>query len=449
MGNLFASLTSAGAMESIQKALSLVQNNVSNASTRGQRIRPESLPFDIASGLPGGMAARDLISYRTEYLETTVRQQSQRQGRLSQQADDLAQIEPVFDIGSQSGISHAVDQFFQSVSRWAATLNDAAARQGVLGRAKAMSESFQHASATLTRVLNGSRSQIHDTVASINQFADRLRACNIAVRSGDRGPGDPGLGAEVHGMLEELSGLIDFTAARRQDGALTILAGGQIPLVLGDQSYALSADTSTGLAAIRDANGADVSGLIQDGRLKAHLDTQNNFIPSLAADLDLLAQAVADSVNAGLAAGVDRNGLPGAALFSYDAGMGAASTIAVTAIQSAGLAAALQAAPGGNGNALVLAGLAQAQLVTGTTFSGFSGAIASRARRLLDDARQDAQTQSLLLAQARAFRSEEAAVPLDEEAVRLVEFQRYYQAAAQLFSTIDEMAEELRTVSQQ
>jgi flagellar hook-associated protein 1 FlgK len=447
MGNLFASLTTAaGTLESIQKALGVVQNNVSNASTPGyakQRIHLESLPFDIVAGLPGGVAARELISTRSVYLEATVRQQNQRLGRFAQQADDLAQIEPVFDIGSQSGIAHAIDQFFQGVSQWSVTPNDAVARQGVIARAQAVAQSFQYASATLTRVLNGSRSQINDTVAAINQLAGRLAAYNAAVRTDYRVQGDPGLDAEVHVMLEELSGLVDFTAVRQSDGALTILAGGQIPLVIGDKSYAISADTSGAQAAIRDASGADVTGAIQDGRLRGHLDTLNSYIPTLAAELNTLAEAVADAVNAALAAGIDQNGQPGAPLFAYNAASGAAATIAVTPIAPEELAGALPPAPGGNGNILALAGLSTAPLVNGATFSGFYGAAAARAGRLLDGARRDETTQSLLLMQARAVRAEESAVSLDEEAVRLVELQRHYQAAARLFRAIDEMTEEL------
>ncbi|MGH9673725.1 MAG: flagellar basal body rod C-terminal domain-containing protein, partial [Bryobacteraceae bacterium] len=98
---------------------------------------------------------------------------------------------------------------------------------------------------------------------------------------------------------------------------------------------------------------------------------------------------------------------------------------------------------GGNGNALALVALGSSPLVNGATFPAFYGAIGSGIGSLLDSSRRQEQAQSLLVAQARTMRSEETAVSLDEEAVMLLQFQRHYQAAAQLFKTLDEMTEEL------
>ena len=49
--------------------------------------------------------------------------------------------------------------------------------------------------------------------------------------------------------------------------------------------------------------------------------------------------------------------------------------------------------------------------------------------------------QKQLLAQARAQRSESSGVSLDEEAIRLVEYQRAYQATAKLVSVLDQLSQ--------
>jgi flagellar hook-associated protein 1 FlgK len=224
---------------------------------------------------------------------------------------------------------------------------------------------------------------------------------------------------------------------------MTVFIGGQSPLVIGDHGYPLAADISTGQARILNPQGQDITGVIQQGRLRSILDTQNTVIPSITANLNLLAGSLADSVNNTLAAGVDRNGQPGAPLFVYDGTAGAAFTLDVTGVTGDELAAALPGAPGGNGNALALASLSGAPSVNGATFSGFYAAIGSSLGGALSAARTQSEAQTLVLAQARKLRSEETGVSLDEEAVTLIQFQRHYQATAQLFKALDEMTQEL------
>jgi len=47
-----------------------------------------------------------------------------------------------------------------------------------------------------------------------------------------------------------------------------------------------------------------------------------------------------------------------------------------------------------------------------------------------------------LLAQAREQRAASSGVSLDEEAVRLVEYQRAYEATAKLVSVLDQLSQE-------
>ena len=57
MSNLLASLSTSGnTLDVFQRALDVVQNDVSNASTAGyakQQINLTAMPFDIAGGLAG------------------------------------------------------------------------------------------------------------------------------------------------------------------------------------------------------------------------------------------------------------------------------------------------------------------------------------------------------------------------------------------------------------
>jgi flagellar hook-associated protein 1 FlgK len=242
-------------------------------------------------------------------------------------------------------------------------------------------------------------------------------------------------------VLEELSELVNFTTLEAEDGTLGVYLGGEATLVIGDRQYMLDTDFSTSQTALR-LNGSDVTRMARAGRLGATLEVSNRFIPGYLADLDVLAQSFADSVNNTLAAGLDANGQPPVnPLFTTDPMTSAAATLDVSPLVPGELAVAANGAPGGNGNALALGSLVASKVVGGYTFAEYYGTIAARAGRELDAARETAHTQEALVTQARALRAEISGVSLDEEAAFLLQFQRAYQASARVFTTIDEMTE--------
>ena len=448
MGNLFATInSSAGSLKVFESALGVASNNITNAQTPGfarqgltliaSRMVPEQ-------GLPGGVTAGDLLNSRKAYLEQSVRLQLQREGYHSQQAFNLEQAEPIFDIGASSGISGALDGLQQAFSQLSVTPNDLPARQNVLSRAQDVAHAFNFTAQALANAATNTGSELTQSVNTINRIGQVLRNLNVEFRSDSRKLADPGLDAQVHAAFEELAGIVDFNVVRQGDGTYTVLLGGQTALVMGENSYPVSTDLSTGEPALLDVNGKDVTGQIGGGKLRALLEFQRDVLSGLSADLNFLAGQVADAVNLQLQAGVDLNGQPPARdLFTYDPLAGEAVSLSVTDITPEELAAALPEAPGGNGNTLNVAGLFNSRSVNNFTFTQYFGEIAGRVGKQLDVARQDARAQTQLVAQSKALRSEASGVSLDEEAANLIIFQRAYQAAAQLIRTLDEMTETL------
>ena len=80
-------------------------------------------------------------------------------------------------------------------------------------------------------------------------------------------------------------------------------------------------------------------------------------------------------------------------------------------------------------------------MLSGLTYAGFYGKISTQVGRDIAEAHDNQDVQRQLLAQARAQRAESSGVSLDEEAVRLVEFQRAYEATAKLVSVLDRLSE--------
>jgi flagellar hook-associated protein 1 FlgK len=248
------------------------------------------------------------------------------------------------------------------------------------------------------------------------------------------------------------------------DGTVTVMVGGQAPLVVGDHQYPIRAkiaDRIPGVppsASILDATGQDITAKVSGGSLGALLQTHNQVLASLLGDaqqpgaLNRLAQTFADRVNQLLMAGNVSDGPPpaaGTALFSYDTSnvTNTASTLALVPGATADQLAAID--PGlpyvSNGTALKLAALANPQNATdqidNVSYVEFFGNVAAGVGRQLADATDQQNIQQQVLTQAQSLRQQISGVSLDEQAASLVEFQRAYQANAQLFAVLNSLTQ--------
>ncbi|MCE5308597.1 MAG: flagellar hook-associated protein FlgK [Acidobacteriales bacterium] len=450
MGNLMASLlASANAMRTFERSMGVVENNVANSSTPGyakQRLTLLAEPFQIETGLPGGVTLGEAQSMRSEYAERTVRQYVGSQGRYSQQATDLGRVEMLFDSTGKSGIPGALSDFFQSISGWSVAPTDQVARQSVIDQAGVVALNFNQAAAGLMQASADMNSQATSVVGNINRLVAQILDYNEEVRANASSASDAGLEATVNSALEELAEYTDFTALKADDNSYTLFVGGQTLTLIGDRQYPIEAVVSGQEIRILDAQSHDVTDQIQGGRLASIVEVKNSEIPQYLQQLNRLAAATADQVNSILATGLaaaDQH-----PLFAYGAADSAAATLSVTGITPDQLASAPPTSAGGNTNILSLAELGQKTVIDGFTLTGFYGSLAGQVGRDLSQAKTNQSTQEGLLAQARSMREEISGVSLDEEAARLMEYQRAYQAAARLVRTLDELTDTLMTLIQ-
>jgi flagellar hook-associated protein 1 FlgK len=178
--------------------------------------------------------------------------------------------------------------------------------------------------------------------------------------------------------------------------------------------------------------------------MSALLDDKNKVVPSYMQDLNTLAQGVADQVNTALQNGIDQNGAaPATDLFTYDSNLGAAVSLRVNPLTPDQIAAALPGAPGGNGNTLNLAALANGKTLNNYTFAQFYGNLSGRVGRDLLAAKDNQSTKQQLLNQAQTLRQQDSGVSLDQEAEHLIAFQRSYQANAKMLTVLDSLTQTL------
>lgn len=470
MSNLLASFTTAGnALDVFQQALTVVQNNVSNSSTPGyakQSLNLEAQPFDVTSGLLGGVAARGLSDSRDQYAEEAVQVQTQSLGQYTAQAQGTGAIQTFFDVTGTNGVSAALSNLLQSFSAWSATPNDTGARQAVINSAGALAQSINGLQNSLAQTSQSLSGQIGSTVDQINSIAATIQQYNVQKLKSTEA--DPGQDAQVYSALENLSQLTNFSTVKQADGTITVMLGGGTPLVIGDQQYSLSSTSSVTTqppptnpqspptAHILDSQGNDVTAQIASGQLGGLLDTRNRVLGSILGDgqqqgtLNQFAQGMADTVNQILESGTvssDPGAAKGTALFTYSNAdpTAVAGTLALNPATTADQLAAADSSGTANGNANQLAALANATgatgTINGTNLVQFFAQIAANVGQENQTATTNEQAQQQVVAQTKTLREQVSGVSLDEEAVNVLQFQRAYQAAAQVLSVLNTLAD--------
>jgi flagellar hook-associated protein 1 FlgK len=219
----------------------------------------------------------------------------------------------------------------------------------------------------------------------------------------------------------------------------------------------------------------NVTSNIKNGELGGNLDLRDNILPGYQGQMDQLAAGISSQVNLAHRAGYaldgattnqdffqgvaanGANGLP-ATITAATNYRGMVNTLSINALiktnPSLIAAAGVAGSAGNNTNALALTALQSANSTVDTNSDGVgdSGPYATFVGGLLNKVGTDAQgfkatstNQQNLLTALDTQRESASGVDLDEEATKLITFQRGYQASAHFISIIDQLTAQLVT----
>jgi flagellar hook-associated protein 1 FlgK len=477
MGSLLSAIQSTGhSLDVFEQAMGIIQSNVANASTPGyvtQTLNLSASAFQPGSNLYGGVQVEGVQSSRNQSAEQAVWAQNGALGTATQQSASLNSLQSLFSVSGTSGIPAALSSLYSAFSAWSTTPSSSTAQQQVLSAASQVTQAFNSTAAGVNQLASQNASQLQSTVSQINQLSSQIAQLNGQMQS--TGGTDGGLTANLYNDLEKLSNLTSITVQTGNDGTVSVLMGGQTPLVNGATALPLSVSfTPAGGtnpnappdAQILSSSGQDVTNVVSQGTLAGLLQFQNTTLPSVVGNgsqqgsLNQLAQSVADQVNTLLTNGQISAGpppVPGVALFSYTAGAptSVAQTLAVTNITGSQLAAIDPATGLANGTADALSQLATPNITSGVgAVNGMSymddySSIASGIGNQASNAATAATTQTQLLTQAQTMRSQISGVSLNDQAAQLLQFQQAYEASAQTLSTINQTLSQFMTDMEQ
>ena len=479
MSSLFGMLNIASsAMRAQQVGIQVIEQNVTNASTPGYRrqeaIFKNGLPYgdmrfkgsEAGGQLGTGVVVEEIKRFSQEFYDGRYRIESGAAKRWDTEASVLKQAESTLNETSTSGLTTKFDEFWSGWQIVNSDPSNMALRADVRDRGQALVKAFNSRSEQLSQMRSEQDLTIRVRVDEINTIASKLAALNTEiprVQSLSNQPND--LMDERDRLLDRLAEITDIQSTTQTNGETIVSLGGHV-LVVGTKTNNLSAVPNTANSNLRDIQWDNGSTLIaQTGELKGLFDARDVQLKGQQDGLDTLAQSLYDQVNYVHNHGFsmyDPGGIPTPPppplppdataynFFKLNTPPGSvASRLALddhitdTTNGLANIAAAEGPgyAPGDGNNAKKLSDLQHLKILGGgtTTMNDYYTQQIAELGLIVHRAETSAADHKDIMKSLNDTREQVGGVSLDEEATKLMQSQKAYNAAARVLTAVDDM----------
>jgi flagellar hook-associated protein 1 FlgK len=433
-----------------RRALDVTGQNIANANTEGytrQRVNMQAQVGSISAamysktdGLGSGVGITDVTRLRDEYLENRGRTEHGNSAYLAAQSASYSSIEDAFAEPNSTALQAQMGQMWDSWSDVANNPKDAAARSALIEQSSTVADKLNDLHGTLAGQWSNSRTQLSAYASEINTTASTVAQLNDSiVKAKATGLTVNELEDRRDVAVMHLSELTGATASARQNGAMDVFVGNSTLV----SEFSTSTLQVTGAQRLEEQSTDPLTlrwaGTQQPaqpgGTIGSMADTMTTIIPGISASLDAVAKQLADSVNLLHTAGFSADGTTGQDFFAGDS----AGTIKVAITDPAKVAYASTTATLNHSVADAMADLGSSATGADAGYQamiGELGVAASASTR-----RNDIQTN--VTDQADADRESTSGVNLDEEMTNLLTYQRGYEAASRVLTTVDSMLDQL------
>lgn len=436
-----------------QAGIDVTGQNIANATTTGYVRRDAVVETRGITAANGGAVVTGTTRQMDTFAWSRLVDEEGRRGEASARADALSTIESLIG-SSTSNLGARIDDLFASFQTLAATPSDTSARSAVLTKAQSLVEAFGALSGGLSNAQAELAKQAAARAAAINASLGEVATLNGRISQAQSlGQDANDLRDRRDVLVRQLGKTVGARAIEDDKGEVTLFGAG-IALVTGTQASSLDVTaTSTGSLAVRatrpGGSVVDVTASVTDGELGGIVRARNVDAPAAASAVDDLAMEIASSVNAVHASGFGLDGVGGRNLFDVQATAPGAAYALRLSTDVAGhperIAAAANAGdvPGGSDIAVALAALATGSLPSGGTPSDGWAKIASDLGTRLASAKSESALRNDTVSQAETLHASASGVSLDEENVKLTQYQRAFEASTRVLQTVDQLLDGL------
>lgn len=429
-----------------QLALSASSQNVANLQTKGY-TRQSALLMAVGPDASGrsagnGVQVTSLLRFSDNYKTQAMWRANSELGMYSQSQPYLTQLESVMSDSSAS-LSAGIDEFFKAVNAVAGDPGSTPLRQQVLTAAGLMGERFNGLNNVFNTQLTSVRQQRSAVVDSANSDIIAIARLNRQiVETQSSGVSASSLIDARDQAIDDLSSKMALEVSDNPDGSRDVsLKSGQA-LVIGSMHGKLQAAATADSPQAFSITFANSTFTLDASKMGGQIGGLTQFeidtLLPLQEDVESLAGQIAALVNGKLAEGFTAPGVIGTPLFLYTPGGGSSMLKTVEGFKAQDLAFSGDGTPGDTGNLQKLVALKSEEI----NLPNIGKVLLSDAdTQMLGKLAVDSKINKSALKTAETVRVQSindwqstSGVNEDEEAVKLVEFQRMYQANMQVIS---------------
>ncbi len=291
-----------------QFGLSVTSNNISNVNTPGYTRKQVQQYSRSANGIGSGVEIGGVTRTVNDALLSELRNQMAKRGLNTTQSNYLDRVTDTFGVpGATNAINANIGRFGASFEALGTTPQSAQNQLNVVNDAVRMARQINDMANSTQNLRGQTDLDIAATVAKINQLAVRISNLNNDIVRGSAAASGGQSVTESQDRrdqaVRELSELVDVSTYNRSDGRMVVVIAGGYNLVSDSAStVAYSPSTavspSTTFGAITVNGAGDITSATRSGKLRSLIDLRDTTFPNYMAQLDSMALALRDRVNA-------------------------------------------------------------------------------------------------------------------------------------------------------
>ncbi len=453
-------------MMNSQTGLHTVGHNIANKETEGysrQRIETRANGAQGSGKRRIGMGATAAAVRRINnpYLEKQLGQEKSELSTTKGRQQGLSRLEQVFNEQQVEGFNNSLGNFFNAWRELSTNPESMPRRTAVRASAETLVNDFHNMSSQLDEISADINSQMQISVNDINSMTSEIATLNQQIQEVELSGGWANDERDRRDLLlKKLGEEIDIQWAEGEDSAVTVQTAKDAVLVVGGIANNLQA-VSTPMREGKDEGDFDIvfyhhdyaeplllTDRIEGGRLGGLLSVRSGELNGVKHDIDNLAFTVSNEINQIHGKGFNAYNQTGVNFFEPTQGAHNAAEYLRMNSEIERDSARISAGrdpnrPGDNRVANEIAELQYGKPIFGGTltldefYKGIVGELGIKTQA----ANRQADVQGNIVNQLENLRESISGVSLDEEAAKMIEMQKHFDAAARLIRTADEILE--------
>ncbi len=327
----------ASGLAAYRKSLEVTGNNIVNANTEGYARRSATLntvgeraatPTSLTATGGGGVLVDVVKRASDSFLQARMWTSVSASNRAEALADGIGRLEKGL-LTTPSNINTAVDDFFGRLQDLASSPTSMPARYSVVDAADQVVTQFRVQDSVVASEIDSAKSGVSAGLDQANVLTAQIARLNGDLARGGSRPSNDLLDQRDK-LLGELSALVGVTVREQSTGAVDVFLGQTTSgpqLVTGNRSSILGiATVGERIEIVVDPYGSNTAtNELTGGAVAGALEYHRQALV-VRDDINRLAVAFADMMNAQHREGVDLAGAPGGAMFSTESLAGKAGS---------------------------------------------------------------------------------------------------------------------------